>query len=57
MLVATGVATVVSFISGFVVIGVLLRYLGKGSFMPFVIWRVVVGALVLAGLATGLLTA
>ena len=57
MLAATGVATLVSFISGFVVIGVLLRYLGKGSFMPFVIWRVALGALVLVGLAAGWLTA
>jgi len=57
MLLATGVSTLVSFISGFVVIGVLLRYLGKGSFMPFVLWRVAVGALVLVGLAAGWLTA
>jgi undecaprenyl-diphosphatase len=57
MLLATAVATVVSFISGFVVIGVLLRYLGRGSFMPFVIWRVAVGILVLVGLSAGWLTA
>ena len=56
-LLATGVATLVSFITGFVVIGTLLRYLGKGSFMPFVVYRVAVGALVLIGLASGLLTA
>lgn len=56
-LLATGVATLVSFITGFVVIGTLLRYLSKGSFMPFVIYRVVVGSLVLIGLASGLLTA
>jgi len=56
-LLATAVATLVSFMTGFVVIGTLLRYLGKGSFMPFVIYRVAVGSLVLIGLASGLLTA
>jgi len=57
MLLATVVATLVSFLTGFVVIGVLLRYLGKGSFMPFVLWRVVIGILVLVGLGLGWLTA
>lgn len=56
-LVATVVATVVSFVSGFLVIGYLLKYLTKGSFMPFVLWRVAVGVLLLAGLSTGLLVA
>ncbi len=56
-LVATVVATVVSFVSGFLVIGYLLKYLTKGSFMPFVLWRVSVGVLLLAGLSTGLLVA
>ncbi len=54
-LLSTGVATLVSFISGFLVIGYLLKYLTKGSFMPFVLWRVTVGLLLLAGLSTGLL--
>jgi undecaprenyl-diphosphatase len=56
-LLATAVATVVSFVSGFLVIGYLLKYLTKGSFMPFVVWRVTVGALLLIGLSTGLLVA
>ena len=56
-LLATAVATVVSFVSGFLVIGYLLKYLTKGSFMPFVVWRVTVGALLLVGLSTGLLVA
>ena len=56
-LLATAVATVVSFISGFLVIGYLLKYLTKGSFMPFVVWRVVVGVLLLVGLSSGLLVA
>lgn len=48
MLVATAVATVVSFAVGFSVIVGLLRYLNRGSFMPFVIWRIAVGAGLLA---------
>lgn len=52
---ATVLATLVSFITGYFVIGYLLKYLVRGSFLPFVIWRVAVGALVLIGLATGVL--
>jgi undecaprenyl-diphosphatase len=47
MLLATAVATVVSFAVGFSVIVGLLRYLERGSFMPFVIWRVLVGVALL----------
>jgi undecaprenyl-diphosphatase len=43
MILATVVATMVSFAVGFSVIVGLLRYLSRGSFMPFVIWRVSVG--------------
>lgn len=53
---ATGVATLVSFVVGLAVIAGLLRYLAKGSFWPFVIWRVGVGVAVLALLANGTLT-
>ena len=48
MLVATGLATGVSFVVGFGVIAALLRYLNKGSFVPFVVWRLLVGFFVLA---------
>ncbi|MEO0024919.1 MAG: hypothetical protein RL196_1360 [Actinomycetota bacterium] len=48
MLVATGVATGISFVVGFAVIAGLLRYLNKGSFVPFVAWRLIVGFFVLA---------
>ncbi len=51
-LVATAVATVVSFVVGFSVIVGLLRYLSRGSFMPFVIWRVSVGVILLVLLST-----
>ena len=52
LLTATILATVVSFISGYLVIGWLLRYLMRGSFMPFVIWRVAVGVALIAFLLT-----
>ena len=54
---ATAVATLAAFISGYFVIGFLLRYLVRGSYLPFVIWRVGVGVLVLIGLASGFLVA
>lgn len=52
-LAATVLATLVSFAVGFSVIVGLLRYLNRGSFLPFVIWRVGLGCLVLTLLATG----
>lgn len=56
-LLATAVATVVSFVVGYLVIGFLLKYLERGSFMPFVLWRLAVGLLLVVGLSTGMLTA
>lgn len=53
LLSATIIATIVSFVSGYAVIAWLLRYLERGSFLPFVIWRVGVGSLLLIGLAVG----
>jgi undecaprenyl-diphosphatase len=47
LLMGTAVATLVSFVVGFAVIAGLLRYLNKGSFMPFVLWRVGVGVAIL----------
>ncbi len=52
-LAATAIATFVSFAVGFSVIIGLLRYLNRGSFLPFVVWRVGLGAVVLTLLATG----
>jgi len=57
LLVATGVSTLVAFAVGFSVIVVLLRYLNRGSFMPFVAWRLIVGFAVLGGLVSGQLIA
>ncbi|MEY3889617.1 MAG: undecaprenyl-diphosphatase UppP [Actinomycetota bacterium] len=56
-LLATIVATLVSFAVGFSVIVGLLRYLERGSFMPFVIWRVGVGTALLVLLSIGQITA
>ena len=53
LLLATVAATIVSFVSGYAVIAWLLRYLERGSFLPFVLWRVIVGSLLLIGLAVG----
>jgi undecaprenyl-diphosphatase len=56
-LAATGVATLVAFGVGFSVIVVLLRYLSRGSFMPFVAWRIILGLAVLGALVSGQLVA
>ncbi len=53
----TLVATVTSFVVGYAVIAGLLKYLNKGSFMPFVIWRLVVGFGLLVMLSNGWITA
>jgi undecaprenyl-diphosphatase len=52
----TILATVIAFAVGLTVIAWLLRYLNRGSFTPFVVYRVVVGLLVLALVGAGLLT-
>lgn len=51
LLLGTIVATLVSLVSGYLVIAWLLKYLVKGSFMPFVIWRVGVGSALLIALS------
>jgi undecaprenyl-diphosphatase len=51
----TILATVIAFAVGLLVIAWLLRYLDRGSFTPFVVYRVVLGLLVLALVATGVL--
>ena len=57
LLLGTALATVVSFGVGYLVIAGFLKYLTKGSFTPFVVYRVVVGALILGLLTTGTLAA
>jgi undecaprenyl-diphosphatase len=51
----TILATVIAFGVGLTVIAWLLRYLDRGSFTPFVVYRVVLGLLVLALVGTGVL--
>ena len=51
----TILATVIAGGVGFVVIAWLLRYLARGSFTPFVVYRVVLGLLLLVLVGTGVL--
>jgi len=51
----TILATVIAFGVGLTVIAWLLRYLDRGSFTPFVVYRVILGVLVLALVQTGVL--
>lgn len=55
LMLGTLVGTLVSFVVGYAVIAGLLRYLTKGSFMPFVLYRVILGATILGLLTTGTL--
>jgi undecaprenyl-diphosphatase len=51
----TILATVIAFGVGFAIIAWLLRYLARGSFTPFVVYRVVLGLLLLALVGGGVL--
>jgi undecaprenyl-diphosphatase len=51
----TILATVIAFGVGLTVIAWLLRYLDRGSFTPFVVYRIVLGVLVLVLVGTGVL--
>jgi undecaprenyl-diphosphatase len=52
----TLLATVLAFGVGLTVIAWLLRYLDRGSFAPFVVYRIVLGVLLLTLVQTGVLT-
>jgi len=52
----TALATVIAFGVGFAVIAWLLRYLERGTFTPFVVYRIVLGLLLLALVGAGVLT-
>jgi undecaprenyl-diphosphatase len=56
-MVETGVATVVAFGVGLAVIAFLMRYLQRGSFLPFVLYRLARGVVLMVLLATGVLQA
>jgi undecaprenyl-diphosphatase len=51
----TIVATVVSFVIGYAAIAWLLRYISTNSYLPFVIYRIGLGALTIGLVATGAL--
>ena len=54
---ATIVATVVAFFVGYYVIASLMKYLQTRTFLPFVIYRLTLGSLLVVLLATGVLSA
>jgi len=51
----TGVATVVAFVVGLAVIAFLMRYISTRSFLPFVIYRILLGGALIALLSVGVL--
>ena len=53
----TILATVIAFISGFAVIAWLLRWVSTRTYLPFVIYRIVLGVLLIVLLMTGVLVA
>ena len=53
----TVLATVIAFSVGFAVIAWLMKWLTTKSYLPFVIYRVVLGLLVMILLVTGVLSA
>jgi undecaprenyl-diphosphatase len=53
----TAVATVVAFAVGLAVIAFLMQYIKKRSFLPFVIYRLVLGVALIVLLSTGVLQA
>jgi undecaprenyl-diphosphatase len=50
-------ATAVAFVIGYIIIAWLLKFVSTKSFMPFIIYRVVLGSLILILLATGVVSA
>ena len=52
----TVIASVVAFGVALVVIGVFMKYISKRSFLPFVIYRVLLGGAIIVLLLTGVLT-
>ena len=51
----TLVATVIAFVIGYAVIAWLLKFVMTKSFAPFIYYRIGLGALIMAGLATGVI--
>jgi undecaprenyl-diphosphatase len=55
--VETLVATVIAFVVGLVVIAFFMSYISKRSFLPFVIYRIVLGVVLIVLLATNTISA
>jgi len=53
----TAVATLVAFVVGLVVIAFFMSYISKRSFLPFVIYRILLGIALIVLLATGVIAA
>lgn len=53
----TILATIIAFFIGYAVISWLIRYVSHGSFLPFVVYRVALGSLLLVLLGTGVIAA
>ena len=53
--VETATATAIAFAVGFVVIAFFMRYITKHSFLPFVIYRILLGGTLIVLLSTGVL--
>lgn len=52
----TAVATGVAFVVGYLVIAWLLKFITTRSFMPFIVYRIVVGTVILVLLSTGVIS-
>ncbi len=52
----TGIATVVAFVIALLVIGLFMKYISRGSFLPFVVYRVLLGIVIIVLLSTGVLS-
>jgi undecaprenyl-diphosphatase len=53
----TAVATGIAFVVGYLVIAWLLKFVSTKSFMPFIIYRISLGTLLLILLGTGVISA
>jgi undecaprenyl-diphosphatase len=53
----TAAATAIAFVVGYLVIAWLLKFVSTRSFMPFIIYRIALGALILILLVTGVISA
>ena len=54
---ATITATVVSFITAYVAVSWLLRFIAKHTYTVFIVYRLILGGLLIALLATGAIAA